>query len=61
METKNNKKEAKKEQKGKGNSKGKASFDQNGEGSSDKFGQAGSAPNESGENGPGTIDKNKKA
>jgi hypothetical protein len=45
----------------KGSSKGKASFDQNGKGASAKYGQAGSAPNESGENGPGTINKNKKA
>ncbi len=61
MGTKDNKKTAEKEQEVKGSSKGKASFDQNGEGSSEKFGQAGSSPNESGENGPGTVNKNKKA
>jgi hypothetical protein len=45
----------------KGSSKEKASFDQNGKGSSAKFSQAGSTPNESGESGVGTINKNKKA
>ena len=41
-----------------GSSKEKASFDQNGKGASDKFGQAGSTPNESGsENGAGTTKK----
>ncbi|MGN8056437.1 hypothetical protein ACTJKN_09190 [Pedobacter sp. 22163] len=59
MKTKENKNE--KESNSKGTSKEKASFDQNGKGASDKFGQAGSTPNESGENGPGTVDKNKKA
>lgn len=47
----------------KGSSKEKASFDQNGEGASDKFGQAGSVPNEAGEeDAPGTtnVNKNKK-
>lgn len=45
-----------------GNSKEKASFDQNGKGASDKFGQAGSTPNESGdENGVGTTNKHKNA
>ncbi len=37
-----------------GSSKEKATFDQNGKGSSDKFGKAGTTPNESGmENGKG--------
>ncbi|WP_316829136.1 hypothetical protein [Pedobacter miscanthi] len=45
----------------KGSSKEKASFDQNGKGASDKFGQAGSTPNESGEAGTGTVNKDKKA
>ncbi|WP_316844916.1 hypothetical protein [Pedobacter psychrodurus] len=44
----------------KGTSKEKASFDQNGKGASEKYGQAGSTPNESGESGAGTINKNKK-
>ncbi len=44
-----------------GTSKEKASFDQNGKGSSDKFGQAGSTPNESGTPGTGTANKDKKA
>lgn len=61
MKTEDNKKATEKEQEEKGSSKGKASFDQNGEGASEKFGQAGSSPNESGENGPGTVNKNKKA
>jgi hypothetical protein len=61
MKTKDNKKAAEKEQEEKGSSKEKASFDQNGKGASDKFGQAGSSPNESGESGPGTVNKNKKA
>mgnify|MGYP003576457091 CR=1 FL=1 len=44
-----------------GTSKEKASFDQNGKGASDKFGQAGSTPNESGEeNGPGTKGRTEK-
>ncbi|MGN7990669.1 hypothetical protein ACTJKC_25255 [Pedobacter sp. 22226] len=45
----------------KGSSKEKASFDQNGKGASDKFGQAGSTPNESGTAGAGTVNKDKKA
>ncbi|SDG99354.1 hypothetical protein SAMN05421827_11471 [Pedobacter terrae] len=61
MKTQENKKTTEKEQEVKGSSKEKASFDQNGEGASEKFGQAGSSPNESGENGPGTVNKNKKA
>ncbi|WP_158542120.1 hypothetical protein [Pedobacter chinensis] len=44
-----------------GTSKEKASFDQNGKGASDKYGQAGTTPNESGdENGVGTTNKNRK-
>jgi hypothetical protein len=61
MKTKDNKNTAKEEHKNEGSSKEKASFDQNGQGSSEKFGQAGSTPNESGESGPGTVDKSKKA
>jgi hypothetical protein len=61
MKTTDNKKAAEKEQQVKGSSKEKASFDQNGDGASDQFGQAGSSPNESGESGPGTVNKNKKA
>ncbi|WP_443943545.1 hypothetical protein ACJVDH_11485 [Pedobacter sp. AW1-32] len=39
-----------------GTAKEKATFDQNGKGASEKFGEAGSTPNESGkENGPGTA------
>ncbi len=49
------------ENKTKGSSKEKASFDQNGKGASDKFGQAGSTPNESGTAGAGTVNKDKKA
>lgn len=43
-----------------GTSKEKASFDQNGKGASEKYGQAGSTPNESGEDGPGTKHQDKK-
>jgi hypothetical protein len=43
---KNDKKEAPKTS---GDAKGKASFDQNGQGSAPKYGQAGEKPNESGE------------
>ena len=42
-----------------GTSKEKASFDQNGEGASEKYGQAGDTPNESGKEGAGTVNKNK--
>lgn len=42
-----------------GNSKEKASFDQNGKGASDKFGQAGSSPNESDVPKTGKTDKEK--
>ena len=45
----------------KGTSKEKASFDQNGKGASEKYGQAGTTPNESGEeDGVGTKNKHKK-
>ncbi|MBC6110039.1 hypothetical protein ACFOG5_07280 [Pedobacter fastidiosus] len=41
-----------------GTSKEKATFDQNGKGASDKFGKAGTTPNESGdEHGVGTAKK----
>ncbi|WP_029276419.1 hypothetical protein [Pedobacter borealis] len=60
MKTKDNKNTIEKEHKSKRSAKEKASFDQNGKGSSDKFGQAGSTPNESGESGLGTVDKTKK-
>lgn len=44
-----------------GTSKEKASFDQNGKGASEKFGQAGDTPNEStDEEGAGTTNKNRK-
>ena len=46
--------------KSKGSSTEKASFDQNGKGTSSKYGQSGSTPNESGESGVGTTNKNKK-
>lgn len=43
-----------------GTSKEKASFDQNGKGASEKYGQAGETPNESGDdNGTGTADKSR--
>ena len=42
-----------------GTSKEKASFDQNGQGASEKYGQAGDTPNESGKEGPGTVNKSK--
>ncbi|GGG91184.1 MULTISPECIES: hypothetical protein [Pedobacter] len=61
MKTKDSKNTTEEKHKSKGSSKGKASFDQNGEGASDKFGQAGSTPNESGASGPGTVDRKKKA
>jgi len=44
-----------KETKTSGDAKGKASFDQNGEGAAPKYGQAGDEPNESGEK----VDKRK--
>jgi len=54
-------KEQEKNTKTSGTSKEKASFDQNGEGASEKFGKAGSTPNEGGdENGVGTAKKEKK-
>ena len=43
------KQDTKKDTKTSGDAKGKASFDQNGEGASPKYGQAGEQPNESGE------------
>ncbi|GGI25590.1 hypothetical protein [Pedobacter mendelii] len=44
-----------------GNSKEKVSFDQNGKGASEKYGEAGSTPNEAGdENGLGTTNEHKK-
>ncbi|MDN3585421.1 hypothetical protein QWY86_01995 [Pedobacter aquatilis] len=44
-----------------GTSKDKASFDQNGKGASDKYGQAGDMPNESGKkDGEGTTNKDTK-
>ncbi|RYF24858.1 MAG: hypothetical protein EOO42_04920 [Flavobacteriales bacterium] len=51
------------EEKGKtkGTSKEKASFDQNGKGASEKYGQAGETPNESEtEKGAGTTNENRK-
>lgn len=60
MKTEEQEKTPQKGDKNKGSSKEKASFDQNGKGASDKFGQAGSTPNESGESGAGTVDKSKK-
>lgn len=52
------KKQNSEETKTKGTSKEKASFDQNGKGASEKFGQSGDTPNESGdENGAGTANK----
>ncbi|WP_316736866.1 hypothetical protein [Pedobacter aquatilis] len=46
-----------KKKKSSGTSKEKASFDQNGKGTSEKFGQAGETPNESGKEGAGTSSK----
>ncbi|WP_316831604.1 hypothetical protein [Pedobacter aquatilis] len=48
------------QQKSSGTSKEKASFDQNGKGASEKYGQAGTTPNESGEEGIGTTNKHRK-
>ncbi len=45
----NKKKTNPKAKKVQGDAKGKASFDQNGQGSAPKYGQAGDTPNESGE------------
>ncbi|UKT65787.1 hypothetical protein [Pedobacter mucosus] len=61
MENKNqeNKPEDNKEKKA--SSEEKATFDSNGKGESEKFGQAGSTPNESGEeDGVGTVNKDTK-
>lgn len=45
----------------KGTSKEKATFDQNGKGASEKYGQSGDTPNEAAdENGTGTAKKNNK-
>ncbi|TCC98096.1 hypothetical protein EZ449_21835 [Pedobacter frigidisoli] len=58
MAIKDHKNENSEEEKTKGTAKEKASFDQNGKGASEKFGQAGNTPNESGdENGAGTANK----
>ncbi|RNL56085.1 hypothetical protein [Pedobacter jejuensis] len=58
---KDNQKEEPKAGKTAGSSKEKASFDQNGKGASEKFGESGSTPNESGDaNGTGTAKKTKK-
>lgn len=46
---KEQKPENKEKAKTSGDAKGKASFDQNGEGAAPKYGQAGDEPNESGE------------
>ena len=44
-----------------GTSEEKASFDQNGKGAAEAFGQAGSTPNESGDHeGPGTVKEKQK-
>ncbi|PWS33784.1 hypothetical protein [Pedobacter paludis] len=62
MKTQNSKDTEKKEEantKTSGTSKEKATFDQNGKGASDKYGKAGTTPNESGdEHGVGTTSKN---
>ncbi|WP_316805632.1 hypothetical protein [Pedobacter nototheniae] len=56
----NSKQKDNQEPKNSGSSKEKASFDQNGKGASEKFGEAGGTPNESGEeNGAGTVKKNR--
>jgi len=60
MKTKNEENTTENNSKSKGSSKEKASFDQNGKGASPKYGQSGSTPNESGESGVGTTNKNKK-
>jgi len=57
MENKNHKNGQ--DKKTSGTSKEKATFDQNGKGASDKFGDAGKTPNESGKDGAGTTNKNK--
>ncbi|MCZ4223019.1 hypothetical protein [Pedobacter rhodius] len=55
-----NKDKSEQKPKSSGTSKEKASFDQNGKGASEKFGEAGTTPNESGKEGVGTINKQKK-
>ena len=58
MTTKNKEEDKEKSQ---GTSKEKASFDQNGKGASEKYGQAGETPNESEtEKGAGTTNENRK-
>jgi len=60
MENSNKKTTPAKNEKNAGTAKEKASFDQNGKGASDKYGKAGSTPNESGsDNGPGTVNAKK--
>ena len=54
-----NDKKADDKHKSSGTSKEKATFDQNGKGASDKYGQAGDMPNESGKDDAGTTNKNK--
>lgn len=49
MKNDKNQSDSKEEPKQSGDAKGKASFDQNGEGAAPKYGQAGEEPNESGE------------
>lgn len=44
-----NKKKQTEQPKNSGDAKGKATFDQNGQGAAPKYGQAGETPNESGE------------
>lgn len=55
MKNKNHKN--KEDAKTSGTSKEKATFDQNGKGASDKFGEAGETPNESGGDGTETAKK----
>ncbi|SER02688.1 hypothetical protein [Pedobacter rhizosphaerae] len=60
MESKKEKSEAEDQKKTTGTSKEKATFDQNGKGASDKYGEAGESSNESGdEDGPGTTNKHR--
>ena len=60
MENKNQKDKTENKAEKAASSKEQASFDQNGEGASEKFGQAGETPNESGEQSPGTVNSDKK-
>ena len=57
MENKNHRN--KKDTQTSGTSKEKATFDQNGKGASDKFGEAGETSNELGKDSIGTINKDK--